>query len=119
MSEWVKARLIAWGEWRAGSRGGAGGTFPAYQLVHIHCTAGYREPCSADVLQIDRIMAHVKVHQPDLYEVADARYVRGLSAQSIAGRERCHVNTVYARLNFLHRFVENRLTDASCAVSGH
>jgi hypothetical protein len=111
MIVWVNARMEQWGEWMAGRNGrGAGGpAFPAYQLVHIRGTAGSEMLCDPDVMQLDRIMSHVKQHRPELYETAHGRYVQGLSNALLAGRMRCHVNTVYARMNFLHRFVEKRL----------
>ena len=117
MIEWVNERLTSWGEWMAGARrGGAGGpAFPAYQAVHIRGT-GWSEPqCDLDALQLDEVMAYVKTRRPELYEVAYGRYVSGMSNVTIAGRMRCHVNTVYARMDFLHRFIAKRLEETQRA----
>lgn len=113
MIDWVNQRLVQWGEWMAGSRRGFGGNpaFPAYQLVHVRSNAGGSDLCDLDVLQIDQVMAHVKVTRPELYEVAYGRYVSGMSSVTIAGRMRCHVNTIYSRMDFLHRFIAKRLEE--------
>lgn len=113
MIGWVNERLVRWGEWMAGvRRGGAGApAFPAYQMVHIRGTGHGEDACDLEALQMDQVMAHVKLHRPELYEVAHCRYVSGLSNVAIAGRARCHVNTVYSRMDFLHRFVAKRLEE--------
>lgn len=111
MIAWVDRRMVQWGEWMAGvgTYGPGGPAYPAYQMVHTRGTACAVLPCDSDVLQIDQVMAHVKAERPELYETAYSRYVQGLSNKLIAGRMRCHPDTVYSRLDFLHRFIEKRL----------
>ena len=110
MISWVNEMMVKWGEWMAGrsSYGSAGPAFPAYQLVHIRSTAGSEELVDADVMEIDRIMGLVKVTRRELYETAYERYALDLSTATIAGRMRCHRDTVLSRINSLHKIVENR-----------
>lgn len=111
MIKWVNERMVKWGSWMAGYRsGGNGPSFPAYKQVHIRSTAPGELPVDGEVLEIDRIMAHVKTWRPEIYQAAYIRYVTDASNEVIASQMRCHVNTVYSRLDFLHRFVSGKLT---------
>lgn len=112
MIKWVNERLVKWGAWTAGYRKGANGpSFPAYKQVHIRSTASSELPVDSEVLEIDRIMAHVKVSRPEIYQAAYIRYVTDASNEVVASQMRCHINTVYSRLDFLHRFVSGKLTE--------
>lgn len=109
-AEWVKPMLVKWGEWRAGSgRGFGGGSYPAYDLVHIHGTSGGVDMLDGEILQIDRILAGIKLAKPELYAAAYEIYAEGSSHQTAAGRLRCHRDTVYARINALHVLVEDQV----------
>ncbi|KIF80785.1 antiterminator Q family protein [Noviherbaspirillum autotrophicum] len=119
MIKWVDERLERWGEWMNGLRrsGGAGGSYPAYQPVHIRGTAGPDLCADADEMEIDTVMAGVKASKKELYETGYQRYVQGMSNQTIAGRMRCHVNTVYARMESLHKLVEKRMAERKSAIA--
>ena len=112
MIYWVEQRLIDWGLFIAGGAGlsGGHGTYPAYQLLHVDNDGGHGVPVSSDILQMDVIMAGIKMSRPEWFEVALWLYVSGVSAMYAADRLRCHVNTIYNRRDALHDHIKNRLT---------
>ena len=108
----IEARLIKWGEFIQSGRGSGGGLpFPAYRLVHVQGGEVATVLVDSDVLETDGAMARIKLSKPGLYEVAYGLYVSGISALSVAGRVRCHVDTVYARRDALHRLVERLIAE--------
>lgn len=112
--EWIKRMLIKWGEAVfVASRGGCGASssYPAYQMVHIRGTSAGGPPVDSEVLQMESVMAQIKTTQPKLYHIACDIYVQGLSVETTAGRQRCHRDTVYARLETLHLAISNRIAD--------
>lgn len=120
MIDWVHKRLRRWGEWTAGCKrgGGGGGTYPAYQLVHIRGTAGPDPLCTAEEMEMDVVMSDIQSLRPELYDIGRVRYVEDLSNAMIADRMRCHRDTVLSRLNSLHKLVENRLAERSAKRAG-
>jgi hypothetical protein len=115
-NDWVKRLMVKWGEavFNA-SRGacGANSSYPAYQLVHIRGTCVVAAPDSADAMRIDAVMVRIKASHPNLYHVGVDVYVQCLSIPTTAGRQHCHRDTVYSRLEALHRMVANCLADKS------
>lgn len=111
MIGWVEQRLIQWGEFSNGSTGvGGGGAFPAYQLVHVQGGDSRSAMLvSADVLEIDTLMAGVKLQRMDLFDTAWWLYVSGVSPQYTAEKMKCHINTVFNRRNSLHEYIKNCL----------
>jgi hypothetical protein len=118
--EWVERMLMKWGEAVFnGSQGGggSGSSYPAYQLVHIRSSGGCEPPVDLEVSRMESAMSYVKISQPKLYRVAYDVYVQGMSYQTCAGRERCHLDTVYARLSLLHKLVANRLSEKPATIA--
>lgn len=108
---WVEIRLVRWGEFM-GSGGdsmrGGGSTFPAYQMVHVQDDGmGSSMPISDEILETDAALGKIKVEKPKLFDVAFDWYASGLSAQTIAGRHRCHLDTVYERKKCVVELVAN------------
>ncbi|SNT28786.1 hypothetical protein SAMN06265795_12229 [Noviherbaspirillum humi] len=112
MIEWVHVRLERWGEWASGrQRIGGCGISSAYQLVHARSTATPDPLAHGEEMEIDAALAAIKLRRPQLYDVAYARYVQCLSNLTIAGRTHCHVDTVYNRLNALHKLIDKHITE--------
>jgi hypothetical protein len=117
MIYWVEQRLMDWGRFVVGDGigGGYGGTFPAYQLIHVDSGGTYTMPISPDVLQIDKIMAPLKRSKPEWFEVAYWLYVSGSSCLYASERLKCNINTVYSRRDNLHLHVQNQINMRSIA----
>lgn len=114
-ADWVEQMLVKWGEAMfAASTGGSGAasSYPAYQIVHIRGTAGAGAlPVDYDVMRMEMVMASVKLSHPKLYHLAVDLYVQGLSKLTASGRQHCHIDTVYARLEALKSIVSKRIAE--------
>ncbi|MBS1170036.1 MAG: Phage antitermination protein [Burkholderiaceae bacterium] len=115
MSKWIHDRLVRWGEFISSGRAVRGGLspFPAYRLVHAQ-SSGVAAPVDVDVLATDGAMAKIRQARLELYEVGYCLYVSGMAPLTVAGRVRCHVNTVYARRDCLFKSLENIIKSNSC-----
>jgi hypothetical protein len=114
MTDWVKPLMLKWGEWVAGSSrrsSGGGSAYPAYQMVHIRGTGGGDPLIDLDAMEVDCIMAKIKLSKPELYRVGYELYVQAMSHKTVAGRMRCHLDTVYARQKTLLVLVGNQVTE--------
>lgn len=95
------------------SAGRVGGisSFPAYRMDHTRATGASALLVDSDVLVMQPIMCRVKDTHPKLYQVACDAYIHGLSPASSASRQRCHRDTVYARLDALNVLVAALIVD--------
>ncbi len=114
MIEWVNEKMIIWGDWvRRRDDGGLG-----YSKDSSLCLMGASGGISgsvvlaeSDALRVESIMMEVKTVRPELYKVGREWYLTNAPAATVASRIGCHRDTVYSRLDSLHVFVANRITE--------
>ncbi|MDR1310258.1 MAG: hypothetical protein LBK01_00030 [Burkholderiaceae bacterium] len=104
----AKKALLKWGTHSARKNEGVCGypsTCISFSLVARSDRVNEAFSVDDEVMQTDSIMCQMKLHKPDLYRVGVGWYVHNLPVSTISRLERCHRDTVYRRLESLHRSV--------------
>lgn len=121
MIEYINKRLIDWAALvKRRDDGGLG--YPAKSnycsLVQIHGGAAF-DPIAVDAaaIEIDGIIAPLKLKRPQLHQVAYWFYLAGnLTSARVARELGCCRDTAYVRLDALHRLVQYELEEITLAA---
>lgn len=113
MIQYIDKLLLDWARWSRVRRDGGLG-FPSSVAICVRVSSSLRGDLiglDEQALEIDSIVARMKVSRPELFMIVDLYYLKDATGHEIASKSKCHRDTVYVRLHQAHSYVMDAMHD--------